>query len=116
MRSVPNPVPTSASAGLTWPPAGTLSVMEKNATTDRAQVHAFVDRSVGQKLHGVARANDRSLAAEIRGAISEHIEREGAASGARSNARRDRDIHGALWRRPHRDHCWRMGHSGPRAR
>ena len=50
--------------------------MEKNATTDRAQVHAFVDRSVREKLRVVARPNDRSLAAEIRRAISEHIERD----------------------------------------
>ena len=55
---------------------GTLSAVEKNATTDRAQVHAFVDRSVREKLRVVARANDRSLAAEIRRAIDEHVQRE----------------------------------------
>jgi predicted transcriptional regulator len=50
--------------------------MEKNATTERAQVHAFVDRGVRDQLHAVARANDRSLAAEIRRAIFEHVQRE----------------------------------------
>ena len=56
--------------------AGTLTVMEKNATTERAQVHAFVDRGVRDQLHAVARANDRSLAGEVRRAIAEHLERE----------------------------------------
>jgi predicted transcriptional regulator len=50
--------------------------MEKNATADRAQVHAFVDRGVREELHAVARANDRSLAAEIRRAIDQHVQRE----------------------------------------
>ena len=50
--------------------------MEKNATAERTQIHAFVDRSLRDQLAALARANDRSLAAQMRRAIVEHVRRE----------------------------------------
>jgi hypothetical protein len=54
--------------------------MEKNATARRAQVHTFIDRATRDELRSVAQANDRSLAAEIRRAIDQHVQRERAAA------------------------------------
>ena len=47
--------------------------MEQNATTGRVQIHAHVEPEVHAELATVARANDRSIAAEIRRAIVEHL-------------------------------------------
>jgi Arc-like DNA binding domain len=55
--------------------------MEQNATTGRVQVHAHVEPEVRAELAAVARVNDRSLAAEIRQAIAEHVSKESAPAG-----------------------------------
>ena len=47
--------------------------MEQNTTTGRVQIHAHVEPEVRAELATVARANDRSIAAEIRRAIVEHL-------------------------------------------
>jgi hypothetical protein len=47
--------------------------MERNTTRDRVQVFAHVEPEVRAELAAVARENDRSLAAEIRRAINEHL-------------------------------------------
>jgi predicted transcriptional regulator len=53
--------------------------MEQNTATGRVQIHAHIEPEVRAELLEVARANDRSLAAEIRTAIREHVQREVAA-------------------------------------
>jgi hypothetical protein len=50
--------------------------MEQNTATGRVQIHAHVEPEVRAELAEVARANDRSLAAEIRRAILEHVRHE----------------------------------------
>jgi predicted transcriptional regulator len=50
--------------------------MELQATTRRMQLHAHVPTEVRRELLEIARANDRSLAAEIRLALREHVRRE----------------------------------------
>lgn len=52
--------------------------MERNgtATAGRVQLHAHVEPQVRAELAAVARANDRSMAAEIRRAIIEHVRNE----------------------------------------
>jgi hypothetical protein len=58
--------------------------MEQNTATGRVQIHAHVEPEIRAQLVQVARANDRSLAAEIRRAIDEHVrhERQPAEQGA----------------------------------
>ena len=56
--------------------------MEQNATAGRVQVHAHVEPEVRAELAAVARVNDRSLAAEIRQAIAEHVSKESASAAA----------------------------------
>jgi predicted HicB family RNase H-like nuclease len=58
--------------------------MAKIVTAGRVQLHAHVEPEVHAQLAEVARANDRSLAAEIRRAIDEHVrhERQPAEQGA----------------------------------
>jgi hypothetical protein len=58
------------------PSAGTLTVVEKNATADQAQVHTFIDRRIRDELRRLAHENHRSLAGEVRRAITEHLQRE----------------------------------------
>jgi hypothetical protein len=48
--------------------------MEQNTAIGRVQVHAHVEPEVRAELAAVARANDRSIAAEIRRALLEHLE------------------------------------------
>jgi hypothetical protein len=56
--------------------------VEQNTATRRVQVHAHIEPVVRAELLIIAKANDRSLAGEIRQAIREHLEREtGANSG-----------------------------------
>lgn len=43
-----------------------------------SQLHAFVPTPLRQELERVARANDRSLSAEVRRALAAHLEREQA--------------------------------------
>jgi hypothetical protein len=50
--------------------------MEKNLTAGRVPIHAHVEPEVRAELAAVARANDRSVAAEIRRAIVEHVRHE----------------------------------------
>lgn len=50
--------------------------MAKNGTTDRALVHTHVPKPVRDELRQVALANHRSLAGEVRRAITEHLKRE----------------------------------------
>jgi hypothetical protein len=48
--------------------------MEQNtAPAGRVQVHAHVEPEIRAELAAVARANDRSIAAEIRRALLEHL-------------------------------------------
>ena len=42
----------------------------------RVQLHTHVEHDVRDELAAVARANDRSIAAEIRRALEEHVRRE----------------------------------------
>ncbi len=44
-----------------------------------AVAHATIPETVRERLEALARENDRSLAAEIRRALREHVERERAA-------------------------------------
>jgi predicted transcriptional regulator len=46
------------------------------AVPERVQLHAFVAPDVQRQLREIAEANDRSLSAEIRRAIAEHVRRE----------------------------------------
>jgi hypothetical protein len=55
--------------------------MEKNITAKRVQLHAHVAPEVRAQLLEVARLNDRSLAAEIRRAIVEHVRQERQPAG-----------------------------------
>jgi hypothetical protein len=49
-------------------------MLEKGtATAGRVQLHAHVEPDIRAELAALARVNDRSLAAEIRRAIIEHI-------------------------------------------
>lgn len=50
--------------------------MEQNIATGRVQIHAHVEPAVRDELSALAAANDRSLAAEIRRAIVEHVRHE----------------------------------------
>jgi hypothetical protein len=52
--------------------------MEQNTATRRVQVHAHIEPVVRAELLIIAKANDRSLAGEIRQAIREHVERDAA--------------------------------------
>lgn len=54
-------------------------------TRSRVQLHAHVEPAVRDDLAKIARANDRSLSAEIRRALAEHVARE-RTSQARSVA------------------------------
>ena len=47
--------------------------MSENAV---AQLHAHVAAPIREQLAELARRNDRSIAAEIRRAVHEHLERE----------------------------------------
>jgi hypothetical protein len=47
--------------------------MEQNSTAGRVQLHAHVEPEIRDQLVEVARTNDRSLAAEIRRALAEHL-------------------------------------------
>jgi hypothetical protein len=58
--------------------------VEQNTATDRVQIHAHVEPEVRAELLEVARANDRSVAAEVRIAIREHVAREAAAVPVRA--------------------------------
>lgn len=49
---------------------------QKTVTAGRVQLHAHVEPEVRAGLAAVARANDRSLAGEIRRALDEHLQRE----------------------------------------
>ena len=49
--------------------------MEQNIATGRVQIHAHIEPEVRAELLEVARANDRSIAAEVRTAIAEHLRR-----------------------------------------
>jgi predicted transcriptional regulator len=42
----------------------------------QAVAHATIDRDIREQLEALAREGDRSLAAEIRRALREHVERE----------------------------------------
>jgi hypothetical protein len=50
--------------------------MEKTGTTERALVHTHVPTHVRDELRQVALSNHRSMAGEVRRAISEHLQRE----------------------------------------
>jgi predicted transcriptional regulator len=50
--------------------------MPTTATPERVHVNAFVDKDVRDALERLARANDRSLSAELRLALREHVERD----------------------------------------
>lgn len=56
--------------------------MEKNSTAGRVPIHAHVEPEIRAELAAVARANDRSVAAEIRRAIVEHVRHERPAAKA----------------------------------
>ena len=45
-------------------------------TEQREHVNAFIDRDVRLELERLARANERSLSAEIRLALRAHVQRE----------------------------------------
>jgi hypothetical protein len=60
--------------------------VEQNTATGRVQIHTHVEPEVRAELLEVARANDRSVAAEIRRALVEHIQREAAAVPDRTEA------------------------------
>ena len=45
-------------------------------TASRVQLHAHIEPEVRDELARVARQNDRSLSAETRRAVVEHVERE----------------------------------------
>lgn len=58
---------------------------------ERAHINAFIDEPARRELERMARENDRSLSAEIRRAITAHVQREassGAAGAAGDSARR----------------------------
>jgi predicted transcriptional regulator len=57
--------------------------MEQKVGTGRVQVHAHIEPVVRAELLIIAKANDRSLAGEIRQAIREHVEREATAANPR---------------------------------
>jgi predicted transcriptional regulator len=44
--------------------------------THEAVAHAMIDPGTREQLEALARSNDRTLAAEIRRALREHVERE----------------------------------------
>lgn len=48
----------------------------RTATAGRVPIHAHVEPEIRDELAAVARANDRSVAAEIRRAIVEHVRAE----------------------------------------
>ena len=50
--------------------------METKSTAGRALVHTHVPVAVREELRQVAQTNHRSLAGEVRRAISEHLQRE----------------------------------------
>lgn len=50
--------------------------VKQNIATSRVQIHAHVEPEVRAELLEIARANDRSIAAEVRTAIREHLKRE----------------------------------------
>ena len=60
--------------------------MQKNTTADRALVHTHVPAQVREELRQVALSNHRSLAGEVRAAISEHLERERPAEAEEATA------------------------------
>jgi hypothetical protein len=55
--------------------------MAKIVPADRVQLHAHVEPEVRDQLAAVAHANDRSIAAEIRRAIDEHVRHEQQPAG-----------------------------------
>jgi hypothetical protein len=50
--------------------------MTVRSPEDRVQLHAHVGINVRRDLAEIARTNDRSLAAEIRRALAEHVRRQ----------------------------------------
>jgi hypothetical protein len=52
-------------------------------STAQIQLNVAVPSELREQLHEVARANDRSLAGEVRRVLREHVERESAAVAAR---------------------------------
>jgi hypothetical protein len=50
--------------------------MEQNTATGRVQIHAHVEPEIRAELAALARVNDRSIAAEIRRALVEHVRHE----------------------------------------
>jgi hypothetical protein len=48
----------------------------RSATSRRVLTHSRIDPEVYDELSRVARANDRSIAAEIRRAVAEHVRHE----------------------------------------
>jgi hypothetical protein len=54
--------------------------------TGRITAHAVIEPELRSQLEAVARENDRSLAAEVRVAIREHVQRETPATPERTEA------------------------------
>lgn len=64
------------------PRGGEDFCVRQNTATRRMQIHAHVEPEIRAELLEVARANDRSVAAEIQTAIREHLERSEPAERA----------------------------------
>ena len=60
---------------------------EASSSIATATAHARIEPELRSRLAALARANDRSLAAEIRRAIAGHVEREATSDPAEPHER-----------------------------